>query len=434
MAPRSRLFAAVALALPAVALAQPPAPVVPARTPVLIPLQGTQTPVPPPAASKDTPPVAEQPKADEPPAEKPADEPTRYLVEKVLGRTAGGQQLLDNGWRIYGWTQGSYTTGSVRRSTLPVPFIDRAETFSLNQNWLHLEKGIDTSKKEFQLGGAAELILPGTDARFSISRGLLDNQLGRTQYPIDLFQAYVDVFAPNVGPQGTTLRFGKFATHCEYETVQAISTPFVSRSYVFQYNPFTHTGVNAITQLDDNWSVANGLVLGNDNFINQASRLTYIGQLKWAPKDGKSTALLNVTVTNPRFDADENFAFYNAYNLQLTHKLADDLTYVLDTTFSHMDAVPAVGSANWYGFANYLLYDVADSLQAKLRVELFEDSKGVRTGTAGLYTAVTTGLTWKPTEWLQVLPEVRYDHNSRGTPFEGKRDMFTATIGGIVRW
>lgn len=366
----------------------------------------------------------------------PTEEPeTRYLLENILGQTPAGANLLENGWRVYGWTQGSYTTSSVSRSTLPVPFIDRANEFSLNQNWLHVEKTVDTSKSEFQLGGAVDLILPGTDARFSISRGLLDEQTRRGDiYPIDLFQAYVDVFAPNVGPQGTTFRFGKFATLIGYETVQAISTPFASRSYNFQYNPFTHTGAVAFTPLNDNWSVANGLVMGNDTFFDPASRLTYINQLKWAPKEGKSSVALNTSITNPRYDAAEAFAFYNTYNLLFTHQVADGVQYAMDATFSHMDAFPGVGSANWYGFANYLLYDVTDCLQSKVRFEMFEDSKGVRTGNAGLYTAVTYGLTWQPLNWLAVMPEVRYDHASKGRPFEGDRDMFTATIGSIIRW
>lgn len=440
MARRSRLLAAAAaVAMPAFALAQPPAPVVPARTPALMP--APQVPnLPPPADPKAAPApatpaalAASDPPAEEPKAEEPKAEETHYFVEKMLGRTCGGQQLLESGWRIYGWTQTSFTTGSVRRSTLPVPFIDRAEKFSLNQNWLHVEKTIDTSKKEVQIGGAVDLILPGTDARFTPARGLLDRQTGTT-YPVDLFQAYVDVFAPNVGPQGTTFRVGKFATFLEYETVQGVSTPFISRSYLFQYNPFTHTGGLAITPLNDDWTMTNGLALGNDNFIDPASRLTYLGQLKWAPKDGKTSVAFGTSVTSPRYDAGENFAFYNVYNLQVTHKVTDKLQYVLDTSFSHMDDVPGVGAANWYGFVNYLLYDVTDTLQGKARVELFEDTQGVRTGTAGLYTAVTCGLTWKPTPWLYVMPEVRYDHASRGRPFEGNQDLFTATIGGIVRW
>lgn len=427
---RTRLAAALVAAAPTLALAQAPAPAPVTPMPM--------TPVAPssvPAAVVSLP-DPNAPAGCGPACEEPAAEPERFFVEKMLGRTCGGQKLLDNGWRIYGWTNGSFTTGSVRNSTHPVPFIDRAEQLSLNQNWLHVEKTVDTSKKEFQIGGAVDLILPGTDGRFTISRGLLNDQLGR-DYPIDLFQAYLDFFAPNVGPQGTTFRVGKFATFLEYETVQMITTPFMSRSYLFQYNPFTHTGVLGITPLSDDVTVQNGIVLGNDNFVDPASRPTYIGQIKWAPKDGKSSIALGTTVTNPRFDPVENFNYYNVYNLQFTHKICDKLQYVLDTSFSHMDNVTVNGaqtSANWYGFVNYLFYDVTDKWQAKARLEFFEDSKGIRTGTAGLYTALTLGATWKPTPWLWILPEVRYDHNSRGTPFEGNQDMFTATIGGLVRW
>jgi len=426
---RTRLAAALVAAAPTFALAQAPVP-----APMLTPMPPSAVPAP--VVAVPDPNAKAAPCSTCPAEEEPKKEEERFFLEKMLGSHCGGQQLLDKGWRIYGWTQTSFTTGSIRNSTLPVPFIDRAEQFSLNQNWLHLEKSVDTSKKEFQIGGAADLILPGTDARFSISRGLLDNQLGRTDYPIDLFQAYLDFFAPNVGPQGTTFRVGKFATFLEYETVQGITSPFLSRSYLFQYNPFTHTGALAITPLNDDVTVQNGLVMGNDNFFTNY-RPTYIGQIKWAPKDGKTSIALGTTITNPRFDQDQNFNYYNVYNLQFTHKICDKLQYVLDTSFSHMDNVPVNGvttSANWYGFVNYLFYDVTDKLQAKTRLEFFEDSKGVRTGTPGLYTALTLGATWKPVPWFWVMPEVRYDHNSRGQPFEGNQDMFTATIGGILRW
>ena len=368
-------------------------------------------------------------------AEPPAAERDKFLLQKLLESSPAGQTLAGNGWEIYGWTQGTFTTGSVRRTSLPVPFTDRIDQFSLNQNWLHVHKNVDTEKKEFQIGGVADLILPGTDYRFTPSRGLLTERQARGEtYGIDLYQAYVDMFLPNLGGNGTTIRVGKFNTYCEYEVVQGISTPFASRSYLFQYNPFTHTGLNAITQLNDDWWMANGIVLGSDNFFNDATRPTYIGHLAWAPKKGKNSAALNVVITDPTFDSNKNFNFYNVYNVQLTHKFTDKLQYVADATYSHMDGAPGIGFTEWYGLANYLLYDVNDKLQAKTRVELFNDEQGFRTGTSGLYTAVTAGLTWKPTPWLWVMPEVRYDHNSDGRPFEGNDDMFTATIGAILRW
>ena len=93
----------------------------------------------------------------------------------------------------------------------------------------------------------------GSDARFTIARGFLDDQLkppGRNgalphYYPIDIYQMYTEAFLPNLGPKGTTVRFGRFATHCSYELVQGAETPFLTRSYMFQYNPFTHTGAGS---------------------------------------------------------------------------------------------------------------------------------------------------------------------------------------------
>ena len=399
------------------ALQLPPVPV-PAPMPTAIPTA--------PAA-----PAAEAPKVEEPKKE------DKFILQKLFESSAAGQTLAGNGWKIYGWTQGSFTTGSTRRSGLPVPFNDRIDQFSLNQNWLHVEKSIDTSKKELQLGGTADLILPGTDYRFTPARGLLTERQARGEtYGIDLYQAYIDIFLPNLGGNGTTIRAGKFNTHLEYEVVQGISNPFVSRSYLFQYNPFTHTGVEAITQINDDWSMINGIVLGNDNFFNDATRATYIGQLKWAPKDGKTTVAFGTSITKPSYDTDKAFNYYNVYNLQLTHKITDKLQYIADASYSHTDNTPGTGFANLYGLVNYLLYDVTDKLQSKVRVEAFNDEQGYRTGSKGLYTAATYGVTWKPTPWLYVMPEVRYDYNSGSNagPFEGKRDLFTATIGAIVRW
>ncbi len=395
-------------------------------------------PVPVPMPMTPAAPAAEAPKAEEPKAEEEKKPEDKFFVQKLLESSPAGQTLAGNGWKIYGWTQGSYSTGSAPNSNLPVPFIDRARDFSLNQNWLHVEKSIDTSKKEFQIGGAVDLILPGTDYRTTVSRNLLTDQLARGQtYGIDLFQAYGDFYLPGLGSQGTTLRVGKFATHCEYETVQGITNPFVSRSYVFQYNPFTHTGINALTALNDDWSMANGIVLGNDNFFGDTARATYIGQLKWAPKEGKNSVLLNVSITDPSFDVGHNYNYYNVYNLQLTHKINDKLTYVADATYSHENNIPGVGFANWYGLANYLFYDLNDKIQLKSRAEVFNDAQGYRTGANGLYTAVTAGVTWKPAPWLYVMPEVRYDYNAGNTnpgPFQGDRNLFTATLGAIIRW
>ena len=364
--------------------------------------------------------------------EEKEEAPEPWALMRVLKGTGLGERLEKQRIEISGWTEGNYTASTANRSNFPVTFNDRGDFWQMNQNFLRIDRSIDTSKKEFQLGGRTEWILPGTDARFTPARGLFDDQTG--DYRIDLFQAYIDAYMPNVGPQGTTLRIGKFSTHCEYELVQGAETPFLSRSYLFLYNPFTHTGAWAITPLNDTWTMSNGIVLGNDNFIGAPARPTYLGQLKWAPKEGKSTVLFNTSVTNPTFDAGENFAFYNVYNIQVTRKFGEKLSGAVDIAASHMDGIPDVGTAWWYGAAAYAFYQFSDKWNLAFRQELFEDDKGVRTGFAGLYSGTTLGVGFTPVRSLMLRPSVRYDHNFDSNPWEGNRNLFTACMDVIVRW
>ncbi len=369
--------------------------------------------------------------------------PTPYLLERSLQGTWYGQALRDRGITVYGWTQLSYNLSTASGTNLPRTLDDRANEFLLNQNWLHVEKTIDPKKQEFQLGWNVDMILPGSDYRYTLPRGLWNDQLTRNNggpqlYGIDPYQFYTQAFLPGVGPQGTTVKLGRFATHCSYEVVQGVDTPFVSRSYMFQYNPFTHTGVWATTPLDDTWTASYGLATGSDTFIDPANRATFIGQLKWAPPEGKTNVLLNVVASNPEYDTKEAFPFYNYYGMVLTHKFTDKLTYVLDAGYSHLDNAPIPGKPNgfadWYGAANYFTYAHTDKVSSTLRAEVFNDSTGFRTGSEGLYTEVTYGVAWKPTPGLIVRPSVRYDYNGYSRPFEGDNHLWTGTMEFIVRW
>jgi hypothetical protein len=180
--------------------------------------------------------------------------------------------------------------------------------------------------------------------------------------------------------------------------------------------------------------VSNGLVLGSDNFIDPANRLTYLGQLRWAPPNGRTAVAFNAVITDPRFDANEAFAFYNFYNVVLTHRLTERLGYVLDTGYARMYGVPDIGVAEWYGAANYLTYQFTDRLAGTVRAEVFHDSTGFRTGFEGTYYEVTAGVAWKPLKSLIVRPSVRYDYNGYSRPFEGDHHLFTAAMECIVRW
>ena len=367
------------------------------------------------------------------------DAPTKYLLERTIEGTRFGEILNNRGIKIYGWTNFGYNGSTASGSNAPVFMNDRANEFQLYQNYLVAEKTLDTSKDCVQFGWRMDWILPGTDYRTTLPRGLWNGQLTRNNggpelYGIDPFQFYTQAYLPGIG-DGTTVKFGRFATHVGYELVQSADTPFVSRSYMFQYNPFTHTGVYATTALGDNWTVGYGAATGIDTFIDEpTNRFTYLGSLKWAPKDGDTSVAVNVVVTDPSFIAAENFQMYNFYNLVVTQKLGEKLSYVLDAGYAHMDNAPGVGFTSWYGAAQYLNYAHCDNVTSTLRFELFDDTDGIRTGFEGLYTAVTYGLAIKPCPGVMVRPYARYDNNNRTNVWEGNQSLFTGGLDVVLRW
>lgn len=141
---------------------------------------------------------------EEPAAESP---PNRWAFMRAVQGTWMGVLLDDHKFNVYGWTQMSYNASTASGSNLPLAMDDRANEFLVNQNFLHFERTIDTSKREYQLGFATEWILPGSDYRFTLPRGLWNSQLTSNNgtpelYGVDAFQAYVQAFLPNSFKRG----------------------------------------------------------------------------------------------------------------------------------------------------------------------------------------------------------------------------------------
>ena len=61
-----------------------------------------------------------------------------------------------------------------------------------------------------------------------------------------------------------------------------------------------------------------------------------------------------------------------------------------------------------------------DKLSVNGRLEFFDDRQGQRTGTEGLYTAITGGVTYKPRPYLWIRPEIRYDTHQVGRPYQNE--------------
>ena len=193
-------------------------------------------------------------------------------------------------------------------------------------------------------------------------------------------------------------------------------------------------------------------------FFGPSGKASYLGGLKWESEDAGTNFALNTQLTDPSFNQSQGTAnTYDVFEIVFNHKINDKWSFTSDTMYSFINnwdsnafgttitdrdetrPIAYQGWANWYGFVNYLTYNVTDKLSTTSRVEFFTDTEGVRTGYTGLYTTLTQGATYKMyDEQLWVRPEFRYDNNSiskaynnDGTPSNG---LFTFAIDVILRY
>jgi hypothetical protein len=369
----------------------------------------------------------------------PAPAPDRWLLMKSLQGTGPGALLDTNRLSLYGWTDLTFTASSDAHTNLPMGFNYRANEPAVQQNWVRLERTVVTSgTTEPTFGFRSDWILPGIDYRFTLPRGIFNGQLtanngGPNIYGIDPTEFYGEAYFPTVG-RGLDLKLGRL--YCQYgvESIEAIGNDLASHAYTFIYDPFTHTGLMATLKLTEAWTVQAGIILGDDVFIDPASEPYSMGSVKWAPPGGRDSVLFSFLLGSGRFNQKEQFNNLNIFDLVYTHRFNSRLLYKLDTLFGYQTNVPTLGSVDWFSTVHYLTHTFTPRLSGTARLEFFDDFQGQRTGFKGLYTTLTTGLTFKPYRSVIFRPEVRYDYNDESRPFENKHGLFTATADLILRW
>jgi len=369
----------------------------------------------------------------------PAPPADRWLLMKSLQGTWPGWLLDSNRLSVYGWTDMTFTASSDAHINLPMGFNYRANEPAVQQNWVRFERTVVTSgTTEPTFGFRTSWILPGLDYRFTLARGIFNEQLtanngGPNIYGVDPIEFYGEAYFPTVA-QGLDIKLGRFFAQYGVESNEAISNQLESHAYCFIYNPFTHTGVLATLKLTPAWTVVAGMTLGSDIFIDPGDRPTFIGNVKWAPPSGRDSVQVAVIIGPGRFEQRRNVNNLDVFDFIYTHQFNPRLSYTFEGLFAFQYNVPELGTTTEYCPMNYLTYVFTPRLSGTTRLELFNDSQGQRTGFKGLYTELTAGLSFKPYKSVIFRPELRYDYNGESRPFENKHGLFTATADLILRW
>jgi hypothetical protein len=380
------------------------------------------------------------PGATDTPAAAPASAtPERWLFMKALQGTWPGWCLDSERLQLSGWTDISFTGSSDRVSNLPMGFNYRANEFLLEQNWVRFEQQVITDNTtQPTFGFRTDWILPGSDYRFTLPRGIFNSQLTAdngepARYGIDPIDFYAEANFPTVA-RGLDVKLGRFFCLFGIESNAAVDNALLSHGYTFIYDPFTHTGTVATLKLTDAWTAQAGVVTGSDMFVGPEMNATFLGGVKWTSTGSRDSVSFNVILGKGRFDQQHNFHNPQVFDLTYVHKINPRLTYSFEGLFGYTDSVPEIGTAYWAGIVNYLTCDLTPRLSGTTRLEFFDDAQGQRTGFRGLYTALTAGLNFRPRKDIIIRPELRYDYNAESRPFEDQHGLFTAACDVILRW
>lgn len=378
------------------------------------------------------------------------------LLMSALDKVGLAEYLNKAGINIYGYAEGGWfydaTTPQKRRGPTFIGYNNFKSDITLDKISLNVERTVDPTRREFNMGGRMEGIF-GADAALIHSNGMWDTQTGHNQW--DLLQAYVDMALPYIPVR---LRFGKWIELAGFEHFSANiygafgdpARAFYTYSYQFLYaEPGTQTGLLATYVLNSQWTFDIGTTLGWNQSLRDANHaLDLLCRLIFTPTD--KTSVIFVMTEGPEFPTGvgrnlapgDNNHWWTALDLVVTHKVNDKLSLGLGFDYVETPNIPSLpeGVRQWGGVAGYVSYKLNPYLTLNTRLEWYDDAAdGFSTGAAvgSNYYEVTAGMAIKPfpkdknLSGLLFRPEIRYDHSDRSVFNNTGRDQLTFSMDSL---
>ncbi len=353
------------------------------------------------------------------------------LIEALSGYDPNGTELMERlRLKLGAWVDAGYTHNfddPRNRQNLPVTFNSWTRRFLFNQFNLYLERAIKPADR-WDFGFRFDVMV-GSDSQFTQALGLEISDAGRqkivgdTDHPnhnltrLAFPQIYGEIYMPYLG--GVTLKGGHFYTLIGYEVVTAPDNFFYSHAYTMQYGePFTHTGVLLSFNLPlPNLSMTVGAVNGWDSFSSDIDDAwNFIGGLSWSNgvegAGALSVSLSAIHGTVAGYHGKMDHLTRSLYSLVVSYDLTEKLHLVLQHDHGWEEQLGDENDAHWYGLNGYLTYDLNRIFSLGARMEWFRDDEGIRVvgdGEPASFYEMTFGANIKPTNWINIRPEIRYD-------------------------
>lgn len=333
------------------------------------------------------------------------------------------------GLNVGGWASSgiNYNTNNPpHHSNAPMSMTDHSNEYNLYQLDLFVEKAVVKSNN-WDVGGRFDFLY-GTDSYYTQATGHWDTGMisKKDQYNLAFPQAYIELFSP-IG-NGLTAKLGHFYSIIGYESIPSPLNFFSSHTYSFKSSPFTSTGALFNYELNRQWSINLGAVTGADNFDRSLGAWSQMNGLNWHNSETNTSVSFSLLQGDVYDSARSQLVYYSAILQQGFGKWL----YVLQHDRGTQDHAVNRQTAAWYSIVHYLTYSLNERFSLGVRGEWFRDQNGFRyAGGEASYYAVTTGLNWKPSRWLVVRPEARYDWCDGQTPAYSSGRRFDQVVIGL---
>jgi hypothetical protein len=277
------------------------------------------------------------------------------------------------------------------------------------------------------------------------SFGFLDNESHQHSY--DVGAAYATLWFGTGADSGLQVDIGKWYTTIGAELMIAPDNWLISRTMLFGFGPFTHTGVLLRYYLDSQWNVHAGMSRGWDQVEDVNDGPSFHGGVAYTTSDEKHVIGFNM-IAGPENPGQGHPGNRWIGNITWTTQWTERVTGVLDAAYTHQDDAPGAVTdtggpskrdSAWWGIAYMVNCDINEYMNATTRFEYFADNHGARTGFRGHFYSLTTGMAFTPfpeEQWLkelQIRPEVRWDLSDNNAPFHHDQQV-TAAIDVIYKF
>ncbi|MHB8286431.1 MAG: outer membrane beta-barrel protein, partial [Caulobacteraceae bacterium] len=397
-----------------------------------------------------------------------------------LAPTTLGKLMSDAHIQVYGWVEvgGNLSTSHVEGGNAPAGYDYNPNRIQMDQTVIYAERVPDTVQRDHVDWGFRISAIYGTDYRYTISDGLLSNQLTKSNkdYGLDLPMEYAEVYVPQLA-KGLLIRAGRFISVPDIEAQLAPNNYMYSHSMTYTFDNFTNTGVLGTLAVTKNLFLQAGVVLGSDTYAGNTgvtianpfpnalypnttflkdpgAKPSFTGCIRYETDSAKDDIYLCVDGINS--------GAYGYNNLQWKgmtyyHKFTDKFHVSFETYNVHETGVPNVNNplvlaamaaggtpfstsnfrynapdgahcadassltcrSNVQAELIYWNYQFAPLDNLSVRMEDFNDFQGQRTGTATNYEGVAVGVQHWLSPQIELRPEIAYYHNDVGYGFDG---------------